>query len=41
MVGAPSKNLDRTTPSRQRLITRAIGAMVVSPALQRWVGETK
>jgi hypothetical protein len=36
---APQSGLDKIAPRRQQLITRAVGAMVISPALQR--GETE
>jgi hypothetical protein len=40
MVGAPSKEPGYNRAMRQRLTTRAVGAEVVSPALQRGVSET-
>jgi nicotinamide-nucleotide amidase len=40
LSSSAASDLDRITPCRQRLITRAVGAMVVSPALQRGVGQT-
>jgi hypothetical protein len=40
MVVAPERGLCKFAPYRQQPVARAVGAMVVSPALQRGVGET-
>jgi hypothetical protein len=40
MVAGPSKGPVRSAPCRQQSVARAVGAMVVSPALQSGVGET-
>ena len=40
MAAAPQRSLRKLAPYRQQPVARAVGAMVVSPALQRGVGET-
>src|ERR1019366_3638407 len=40
MIGGPSKGLCSSAPCLEQPVARAVGAVVVSPALQRGVGET-